>query len=79
MIRREAGQSERFFANQATDGSPSYKYLVQGAQHVWCRVPHQPGVTQRLKQHFTTAEAINARKTVMKKVLQTWDKRTLRH
>jgi hypothetical protein len=35
-------------------------------------------VTHWLKQHFTTAAEIDARKPVMKQVLQTRDKRTVR-
>jgi transposase-like protein len=61
-----------------TDGLPAYAYLLPGAKHVWCRFHHQQGVTHWLKQHFTTAAAIDARKPAMKKVLQTRDKRTVR-
>jgi hypothetical protein len=46
-------------------------YLVQGAKHVWCRFHHQRGVTHWLTQHFATAEEINTRERVMKKVFQT--------
>ncbi len=61
-----------------TDGLPAYAYLVQGAKHILCRFHHQQGVTRWLKQHFTTEAEINTRKTVMKKVFQTQDKRTVR-
>src|SRR5262245_50473250 len=61
-----------------TDGLQAYAYLVQGAKHVLCRFHHQQGVTRWLKQHFTTAAEINARKPVMKRVFQTQDKRTIR-
>jgi transposase-like protein len=61
-----------------TDGLQAYAYLAQGAKHVLCRFHHQQRVTQWLKQHFTTAEEINTRKKVMKKVFQTPDKRTVR-
>jgi transposase-like protein len=61
-----------------TDGLPAYAYLLPGAKHVWCRFHHQQGVTHWLKQHFTTAAEIDARKLAMKKVLQTRDKRTVR-
>jgi transposase-like protein len=61
-----------------TDGLPAYAYLLPGAKHVWCRFHHQQGVTHWLKQHFTTAAEIDARKPAMKKVLQTRDKRTVR-
>jgi transposase-like protein len=61
-----------------TDGLQAYAYLVPGAKHVLCRFHHQQGVTHWLQQHFTTAEEIEARKPVMKRVLQTRDKRTVR-
>jgi transposase-like protein len=61
-----------------TDGLPAYASLVPGAKHVWCRFHHQQGVTHWLQQHFTTEAEINLRKPVMKKLLQTRDKRTVR-
>jgi DDE domain len=61
-----------------TDGLQAYAYLVPGAKHVLCRFHHQQGVTHWLKQHFATEAEINARKPVMKQVLQTRDKRTVR-
>jgi transposase-like protein len=61
-----------------TDGLPAYAYLVPGAKHLLCRFHHQQGVTQWLKQHFATDAEIDARKPVMKRVLQTRDKRTVR-
>jgi transposase-like protein len=51
---------------------------VPGAKHVLCRFHHQQGVTHWFKQHFTTEAEINARKPVMKRLLQTHDKRTVR-
>ncbi len=56
----------------------AYASLVPGAKHVWCRVHHQQGVTHWLPQHVATEAEINARTTVMKKVLQTRDQRTVR-
>jgi transposase-like protein len=61
-----------------TDGLQAYAYLVPGAKHVLCRFHHQQGVTHWLKHHFARAEEINARKPVMKQLLQTHDKRTVR-
>ena len=61
-----------------TDGLQAYAYLVPGAKHVLCRFHHQQGVTHWLKQHFATEAEIHARKPVMKQVLQTRDKRTVR-
>src|SRR5262249_54256411 len=61
-----------------TDGLQAYAYLAQGARPVLCRFHHQQRVTQWLKQHFTTEEEITTRKKVMKNVLQTHDKRTVR-
>jgi transposase-like protein len=61
-----------------TDGLQAYTYVVPGAKHVWCRFHHQQGVTHWLQQHFKTKAEINLRKPLMKKVLQTRDKRTVR-
>jgi DDE domain len=61
-----------------TDGLPAYASLVPGAKHVLCRFYHQQGVTHWWQQHFTTAEEIEARKPLMKKVWQTRDQRTVR-
>jgi transposase-like protein len=61
-----------------TDGLQAYAAMVPGAKHVLCRFHHQQSVTRWLKQHFTTEEEITRRKRVMKKVLQTHDKRTVR-
>jgi transposase-like protein len=61
-----------------TDGLQAYTYLVPGAKHVLCRFHHQQGVTHWLQQHFATEAEINARKPVMKQLLQTHDKRTVR-
>jgi len=61
-----------------TDGLQAYASLVPGAKHVWCRFHHQQGVTHWLQQHFTTEAEMNTRKPMMKKVLQTRDKRTVR-
>jgi transposase-like protein len=60
-----------------TDGLQAYASLVPGAQHVLCRFHHQQGVTHWLKQHFATEPEIDTRKPVMKKLLQTRDKRTV--
>jgi transposase-like protein len=61
-----------------TDGLPAYASLVPGAKHVWCRFHHQQGGTHWLQQHFTTEAEINLRQPVMKKRLQTRDKRPVR-
>jgi transposase-like protein len=61
-----------------TDGLQAYAYLVPRAKHVLCRFHHQQGVTHWLQQHFTTEAEINVRKPVMKQLLQTHDKRTVR-
>jgi hypothetical protein len=61
-----------------TDGLLAYACLAPGAKHVLCRFHHQQGVIHWLKQHFAMAEEINARKTIMKQVFQTHDKRTVR-
>jgi transposase-like protein len=61
-----------------TDGRQAYAYLLPAAKHVLCRFHHQQGVTHWLKQHFATDAEIAVRKPVMKRVLQTHDKRTVR-
>lgn len=61
-----------------TDGLQAYAYLVPAAPHVWCRFHHQQGVTHWLAQQFATEAESNTRKPVMKQVLQTRDKRTVR-
>ena len=61
-----------------TDGLQAYAYLLPAAKHVLCRFHHQQGVTHWLKQHFATDAEVDARKPMMKKVLQTRDKRTVR-
>jgi hypothetical protein len=61
-----------------TAGLPAYASLVPGAKQVWCRFPHQQGVTHWLPQHLRTDAAITMRKPVMKQLLQTPDKRTVR-
>jgi transposase-like protein len=61
-----------------TDGLLSYHYLMDGVKHVLCHFHHQHGVTRWLKNHFHEKEEIAARKSKMKKVLQTNDKRTVR-
>lgn len=48
------------------------------AKHILCRVHHQRGVTHWLRQHLATEAEINARTPVMKQLLQTHDKRTVR-
>jgi len=61
-----------------TDGLQAYASLVPAAKHVLCRFHHQQGVTHWLKQHFATDAEVDARKPMMKQVLQTRDKRTVR-
>ncbi|MGH8066351.1 MAG: hypothetical protein ACRERE_14170 [Candidatus Entotheonellia bacterium] len=61
-----------------TDGLQAYASLGPGATHVWWRVHHQQGVTHWLKQHCTTEAESNARKPVVKRLLQPYEKRTVR-
>jgi transposase-like protein len=77
-IGRQLRQLRRVPHVLMTDGLQAYAYLVPGAKHVLCRFHHQQSVTHWLPQHFATAAEINARKPVMKQVLQTRDKRTVR-
>ena len=61
-----------------TDGLQAYASLLPASQHIFCRFHHQQNVTQWLKKHFTTAADITARKPLMKNLVQTTDKRTVR-
>ena len=61
-----------------TDGLSSYNYLAEGARHILCHFHHQQGVTRWLKKKFSDADDIAVRKSKMKKVLQTSDKRTVK-
>ena len=61
-----------------TDGLLSYHYVLEGAKHFLCQFHHQQGVTRWLKKKFSNDKAIDARKSKMKKVFQTDDKRTVR-
>jgi len=45
--------------------------------HIRCRLHHQQAVSPWSKQQVTTDSDINSRKSVMKKLLQTHDKRTV--
>lgn len=65
-----------------TDGLPGYRNMVKdilgGARHILCHFHHQQRVTVWLKKRFQDKEQIAARKSKMKKVFQTQDKRTVR-
>ena len=61
-----------------TDGLLSYHYFMEGVKHVLCHFHHQQGVTRWLKKRFSDKDEIAARKSKMKKVLQSNDKRTVK-
>jgi len=64
-----------------TDGLAAYKSVfacLKGVTHVLCRFHHQQGVTRWLKDHFSSDIDVSARKTAMKQVFQTTDKRTVK-
>jgi transposase-like protein len=61
-----------------TDGLLSYSHVLEGAKHLTCLFHHQQGVTRWLKKHFSEKEKIHDRKSQMKKVFQTQDKRTVK-
>jgi transposase-like protein len=65
-----------------TDGLKGYPVMVKDvlekAKHNLCHFHHQQGVTRWLKKHFQDKDEIFARKSKMKKVFQTQDKRTVR-
>jgi len=65
-----------------TDGMSGYRSMVEDvlekARHNLCHFHHQQRVTVWLKKRFHSEEEIAARKSKMKKVFQTQDKRTVR-
>ena len=65
-----------------TDGLSGYRSMVkdvlENARHNLCHFHHQQRVTVWLKKKFHNKEEIAARKSKMKKVLQTQDKRTVK-
>ncbi len=61
-----------------TDGLSSYRYLLQSAKHITCLFHHQQGVSRWLKQNFTDEKQIAHRKSLMKRIFQTNDKRTVK-
>jgi hypothetical protein len=61
-----------------TDGLLSYHYTVQGAKHFLCQFHHQQGVTRWLQKRYDDKDEVAVRKSKMKKVFQTDDKRTVR-
>jgi len=61
-----------------TDGLAGYPGMVEGAEHTLCRFHHQQSVTRFLKKNFEEEGDIKKRKPLMKKVLQTKDKRTVK-
>ena len=60
-----------------TDGLSSYRYLLQSAKHITCLFHHQQGVSRWLKQNFSDEKEIAHRKSLMKRIFQTNDKRTV--
>jgi transposase-like protein len=65
-----------------TDGLSGYRSMVEDvlgkARHNLCHFHHQQRVTVWLKKRFQDKEQIAVRKSKMKKVFQTQDKRTVR-
>jgi transposase-like protein len=64
-----------------TDGLAGYRHMedvLEKARHILCHFHHQQGVTAWLKKRFHNKEEIDARKSKMKKVFQTQDKRTVK-
>jgi transposase-like protein len=63
-----------------TDGLAAYQTAftpLQGITHLLCRFHHQQGVTRWLKDHFPATTDVSERKTAMKQVFHTTDKRTV--
>jgi transposase-like protein len=63
-----------------TDGLAGYSSMVEylKAKHILCHFHHQQRVTAWLKKRFKDKKDISSRKSKMKKVLQTHDKRTVK-
>lgn len=65
-----------------TDGLTGYPVMMREvlckARHILCHFHYQQTVTTWLKKHFQDKEEIAARKSKMKKVFQTQDKRTVK-
>ena len=61
-----------------TDGLLSYRYVVQEVKHIYCLFHHQQGVSRWLKMHFEEKGQIAERKSLMKRIFQTTDKRTVK-
>lgn len=61
-----------------TDGLLSYQYVLEEAKHLCCLFHHQQGVSRWLKQHFSDKASRQKRKSLMKRVFQTRDKRTVK-
>ena len=64
-----------------TDGLVSYQTVftpLKGVTHLLCHFHQQQGVTRWLKNHLPATTDVRERKTAMKRVLQTTDKRTVK-
>lgn len=61
-----------------SDGLSAYREMVEGAQHLLCHFHYQQGVTRYVKEHFEDPAEIKEKKHLLKKVLQTNDKRTVK-
>ena len=59
-----------------TDGLKSYRYFLPGVPHLLCHFHHQQRVTTWLAEHFPQGKRLEKLKAMMKRVLQTDDKRT---
>jgi len=60
-----------------TDGLAAYEHLLPRVRHLRCHFHLLQNVSGWLRRHFDSPEDIAARKPLMKKVLQTNDKRTV--
>jgi transposase-like protein len=64
-----------------TDGLAAYQTVftpLENLTHRLCRFHHQQGVTRWLKDHVPSTTDVSERKTAMKRVFQTTDKRTVK-
>ena len=73
------GKTPREVITDGLTGYPSMmKAVLEKARHILCHFHHQKRVTAWLKKRFQDKEQIAVRKSKMKKVFQTQDKRTVR-
>lgn len=80
-IVTELGRLKQLPQVFVTDGLAAYQSVfasLENLTHILCRFHHQQGVTRWLKKHLPADTDVTERKTAMKQVFQTTDKRTVK-